>query len=72
MEIANATIGVLVENQYQELEFWYPVLRFTEVGANVVVIGPSATTTYGSKLGFPVEPQVAVADVEPGRPGRRS
>lgn len=65
MEISNATIGVLVENQYQELEFWYPVLRFTEVGANVVVIGPSATTTYGSKLGFPVQPQVAVADVSP-------
>lgn len=65
MNIEDATIGVLVENQYQELEFWYPVLRFTEVGANVVVIGPSATTTYGSKLGFPVEPQVSAKDVNP-------
>lgn len=65
MNIEDATIGVLVENQYQELEFWYPVLRFTEVGANVVVIGPSSTTTYGSKLGFPVEPQVSAKDVNP-------
>lgn len=65
MEISHATIGVLVENQYQELEFWYPVLRFTEVGANVVVIGPNATVTYGSKLGFPVEPQLSAGDVDP-------
>jgi protease I len=63
MNIADATIGVLVENQYQEIEFWYPVLRFREAGANVVVIGPSATTTYGSKLGFPVVPEVNAADV---------
>lgn len=63
MDIADATIGVLVENQYQEIEFWYPVLRFREAGANVVVIGPSNTTTYGSKLGFPVVPEVNVADV---------
>jgi protease I len=63
MDIADATVGVLVDNQYQELEFWYPVLRFREYGANVVVIGASNTTTYGSKLGFPVVPEVSAADV---------
>lgn len=63
MQLRDATVGVLVENQYQELEFWYPVLRFREAGANVVVIGPDNATTYGSKLGFPVVPEVKVADV---------
>ncbi|QXJ26444.1 type 1 glutamine amidotransferase [Actinomadura graeca] len=58
-------MGVLVENQYQEIEFWYPVLRFREMGANVIVIGPSADAVYGSKLGHPVRPEFAVGDVRP-------
>jgi protease I len=40
------------------------VLRFREAGANVVVIGPDDATTYGSKLGFPVVPDVKAAQVK--------
>jgi deglycase len=35
MNLADAQIAVLAENQYQELELWYPVLRLREAGANV-------------------------------------
>jgi protease I len=65
MEINQARIAVLAENQYQELELWYPVLRFREEGADVVVIGAKAGATYGSKLGYPVQPDVAIDEVDP-------
>jgi len=65
MDISAAHIAVLAENQYQELELWYPVLRFREEGAHVTVVGPRADQVYGSKLGYPVVPDVAVTDVSP-------
>ena len=38
MNLSDAQIAVLAENQYQELELWYPILRLREAGANVVVV----------------------------------
>lgn len=65
MNLSDAQIAVLAENQYQELELWYPVLRLRETGANVVVVGPSADQIYGSKLGYPVRPDIGADDVPP-------
>jgi len=65
MQLDNARIAVLAENQYQELELWYPVLRFREAGAAVTIVGPAAGQVYGSKLGYPVVPDVSVDDVDP-------
>jgi protease I len=65
MKIENAHIAVLAENQYQELELWYPVLRFREAGAAVTIVGPKAGQVYGSKLGYPVISDVSVDDVDP-------
>lgn len=57
------TIAVLVEQKYEELELWYPVLRFREAGATVRLVGPEAGKVYPSKLGYPVKAEVAAADV---------
>jgi len=65
MEITSARIAVLAENLYQELELWYPVLRLREAGAKVSIVGPKANQVYGSKLGYPVTPDVSIDDVEP-------
>jgi deglycase len=56
---------VLAESQYQELELWYPVLRFREAGADVAVGAPEAGALYSSKLGYPVRSDTSVADVDP-------
>ena len=32
-------IGVFIYGGFQEMEFWYPVLRLREIGADVAVIG---------------------------------
>lgn len=65
MKIQDAQVVVLAENQYQELELWYPLLRLREAGANVFTVGPTADQLYGSKLGYPVRADLAVGEVKP-------
>lgn len=65
VNLSEARIAVLAENQYQELELWYPVLRFREAGADVVVVAPKANQLYASKLGLPVYSDAAAADIDP-------
>ncbi len=52
---------VLAEDQYQELELWYPLLRLQEAGVETRVVGPGAAT-YTSKYGYPVQADLAAAD----------
>ncbi len=59
-------VALLVENYYQELEVWYPLLRLREAGATVETVGPESGATYKSKLGYPVKTDRAVADVSAG------
>jgi protease I len=59
-------IGVFLYNGFQEMEFWYPVLRLREVGADVVVIGVEGGEAASSVLGYPVVPNVAMAQASPG------
>lgn len=53
-------VAILVEDDYQELELWYPLLRFKEAGWRVTVVGPGRQEIYHSKLGYPVKEDLAV------------
>jgi intracellular protease, PfpI family len=55
---------ILLDNFYNELEFWYPKLRLVEAGADVVVAGPEAGATCKSKVGLPAKADVAFEDVD--------
>ncbi len=44
---------VLVENQYENLELWYPYWRLRELCLEVDLVGPECGKTYGSKEGYP-------------------
>lgn len=54
MRLFNKTIAVLAEQQYEDLELWYPVLRFREEGARVEIVG-GGKDRYESKHGYPVK-----------------
>jgi protease I len=60
MNLSKTKIAVLVEDLYQDLEAWYPVLRLREAGATVVVAGTGSKTAYRSKRGLEI---TADADV---------
>ncbi len=56
------SVAILVEDLYQELEVWYPLLRFREAGLKVVVVGPERRE-YTSKLGYPVLADTTMTEV---------
>lgn len=61
MQLNNRRIAVLVENNYQEMEVWYPIYRFLEAGAKVSIVGPKAEK-YSSKLGYPVTADLSATE----------
>jgi protease I len=62
VELKGKRVAVLAENNYQELELWYPLLRLREAGAETFVVGTGSAATYKSKGGYPVD-----VDVEAGQ-----
>jgi protease I len=64
MKLQGKKIIVLVEDLYQELEAWYPVLRMREEGAEVAIVGTEAGVTYKSKGGYPITSDVASRDID--------
>jgi protease I len=63
MNVSNKYIAVLVENLYQELEVWYPVLRFREAGATVTIVGAAKGKIYKSKLGYPITADCSASEI---------
>lgn len=47
-------IAILVENSYQDMEVWYPLLRLKEEGFDVAAIGTGSAKEYRGKHGYPI------------------
>jgi protease I len=56
-------VAVLVENQYQELEVWYPYLRLKEAGFDVKMVG-TGKGEYRSKAGYPAREELAIDEAD--------
>jgi len=63
MKLKGKRIAVLVEQQYEVLELWYPVLRCREAGAEVVVVGPRKEI-FPSKHGYQAKADLPAAEVQ--------
>ncbi|MDP9987411.1 protease I [Arthrobacter oryzae] len=63
MTLQGSKVALLIEDEYQILEGWYPLLRLQEAGADVRVIGSGTKNSYDSKEHYPMEVDAAAADV---------
>jgi protease I len=63
MELKGKRAAILVEQQYQEMEVWYPLYRLREAGCEVTLVAPEAGQNYPSKLGYPAKSDKAARDV---------
>jgi protease I len=64
MKIKEKKVAVLVEDLYQELEVWYPILRLREAGVKVIVVGTGTKKIYLSKLGYEVKADIEARKVK--------
>jgi protease I len=53
MELTGKRVAVLAEEEYEDLELWYPVVRLREAGAQVAIVGSGSASIYRSKHGYP-------------------
>jgi protease I len=60
----NKRVAILVHHGYQDLEFWYPLLRLREEGVPVSVVSVEPEKTYLSQLEYPVIPDQGIAEVQ--------
>ena len=55
---------ILVGDDYEDLELWYPKLRLEEAGAHATLAGAMQGRTYSGKHGYPCTSDAALADME--------
>jgi len=65
MGSSNPKVAILVEDFYQVLEVWYPLLRLKEEKMAVSLIGTGSKDVYGSKEGYPAKVDFSVVQVDP-------
>jgi protease I len=63
MELKGKRVAILVEDLYNEMEFWYPYYRLKEEGASVTIVGNGAKE-YHSKIGLPAPGGVSAEAVK--------
>jgi len=56
-------IAVLIEDNYQILEAWYPYLRLREEGIKTYFVG-SRKNHYSSKEGYPATAEIPISEVK--------
>jgi len=65
MDLEGKHVAILAETQYEEVELWYPKLRFLEEKMLVSVAG-AGEDVYYSKYGYPVQVDASVEKVDVG------
>jgi protease I len=59
LEALMKSILVLVHDVYEDLELWYPKIRFEEAGFRTVIAGPEKGESYLGKYGYPCTANIA-------------
>jgi protease I len=65
MTLTGRRVLILVGDDYEDLELWYPKLRLQEAGVTVTVAGPEpGSKLYHGKHGYPCPSDIDIAEME--------
>lgn len=63
MESQDKRVAILIEELYNDQEFWYPYYRMKEAGCHVTVVGSGSATEYTGKAGTRARADAKASDV---------
>ncbi|WP_068792711.1 type 1 glutamine amidotransferase domain-containing protein [Brevibacillus laterosporus] len=64
MRLQGKQVVCYVEDEFEDLELWYPVYRLREEGATVHLVGPEANKKYIGKYGVPCTSDKSISEVK--------
>ncbi|MCM2674384.1 type 1 glutamine amidotransferase domain-containing protein [Alkalicoccobacillus plakortidis] len=64
MRLENKKVLAVVDEEFEDLELWYPILRLQEEGATVELVGEKQNHTYIGKYGVPATTIYSYEQVE--------
>lgn len=64
MALKGNTIAVLVEQMFNDQEFWYPYYRLQEAEADVIVVGSGSADAYTGKAGTNIRVDKNAKDIK--------
>lgn len=65
MSLQGLRVLYLIASEFEDLEFWVPVMRLREEGAQVIIAGLDAQETYRGKHGIPASSDITFETVDP-------
>ncbi|MEK3888741.1 type 1 glutamine amidotransferase domain-containing protein [Bacillus sp. FSL K6-3431] len=63
MRLQNKKVIALIEDEFEDLELWYPILRLQEEGAEVHLVGKEAHKKYIGKYGVPAQSDYSFSEI---------
>lgn len=63
MRLKDKKVISLIDNDFEDLELWYPVHRLREEHVTVHLVGPEANKQYIGKYGVPAKSDYAFTDI---------
>ena len=63
MTLQGKNVICLLDDEFEDLELWYPVYRVREEGASVLFAGPEKGRTHIGKYGVPAKADLSFDEV---------
>ena len=64
MTLQGKNVICLLDDEFEDLELWYPVYRVREEGASVLFAGPEKGRTHIGKYGVPAKADLSFDEVD--------
>lgn len=65
MRLHNKKVIAIVDEEFEDLELWYPIMRLQEEGARVDLVGAEKNKKYKGKYGVPATSDFAYSEINP-------